>query len=118
MGAKSRWLIALAEAPALGKSKAGAKAVRLAQLARAGFRVPRGFYIPIAGYQRFLRHNQLQLKIQLELGRSPLASMRWEELWDTALRIRSGFLAGEVPPELKARSVRRWIAWGRRSRSW
>jgi pyruvate,water dikinase len=36
----------------------------------------------------------------MELGRKPLESMRWEEIWDAALRIRSAFLARPVPPDL------------------
>lgn len=102
MGASSGWLIPLSEALAPGESKVGAKAVRLAQLGRAGFRVPRGFCLPVACYERFLHDNKLDLKIHLELGRKPLSSMRWEELWDTALRIRASFLAGEVPSAVSA----------------
>ena len=37
----------------------------------------------------------------MELGRKPLDSMRWEELWDTALRIRSKFLATPVPRDVE-----------------
>ncbi len=96
MGSNSRWLIPLTAAVAHGEAKVGAKALRLAELGQAGFRVPRGFCLPVACYERFLLENKLDLKIELELGRKPLSSMRWEELWDTALRIRSGFLAGTV----------------------
>ncbi len=97
MGSGSRWLIPLTEAVAQGEAKVGAKALRLAELGQAGFRVPRGFCLPVACYERFVRENKLDLKIELELGRKPLSSMRWEELWDTAHRIRAGFLAGTVP---------------------
>jgi phosphohistidine swiveling domain-containing protein len=31
------------------------------------------------------------------MGRKPFASLRWEEIWDMALRIRSAFLAAPVP---------------------
>ncbi len=102
MGAGVRWVIPLAEASALGQAEVGAKAVRLAQLTRAGFRVPRGFCLPVACYEDFLRENQLDRVIQIELGRKPLASVRWEELWDLALRIRSGFLSGEMPEAVSA----------------
>jgi pyruvate,water dikinase len=33
----------------------------------------------------------------MELGRKPLDAMRWEELWDAALRIRSAFLRARIP---------------------
>ena len=36
----------------------------------------------------------------MELGRKPFESMRWEEVWDTALRIRSAFLSAPVPPAI------------------
>lgn len=32
--------------------------------------------------------------------------MRWEEIWDAALRIRSAFQAGEFPPEIKDQIIR------------
>ena len=33
--------------------------------------------------------------VAVELGRKSLDDMRWEEIWDTALRIRSAFLASD-----------------------
>jgi pyruvate,water dikinase len=33
----------------------------------------------------------------MELGRKSLDGMRWEEIWDAALRIRSEFLRAEIP---------------------
>ena len=36
----------------------------------------------------------------MELGRKTLAEMRWEEIWDAALRIRSRFSMAEVPAEI------------------
>ena len=33
----------------------------------------------------------------MELGRKPFDQLRWEEIWDTALRIRSAFVAHPVP---------------------
>ena len=38
--------------------------------------------------------------IAVELGRKPLNGMRWEEIWDAALRIRSRFLRAEMPAEV------------------
>ena len=41
----------------------------------------------------------------MELGRKPLDNMRWEELWDAALRLRSAFLTAPFPEPL-ADSIR------------
>ena len=39
----------------------------------------------------------------MELGRKDFADMRWEEIWDAALRIRNLFLTNPVPHELSKR---------------
>ncbi len=106
MGAQARWLIPLADALALPESQVGGKALRLSELQRAGFRVPPGFCLPVACYERFVKKNELDVKIGMELGRKPLSSMRWEELWDTALRIRSPFLGGKIPAPVTAAARR------------
>jgi pyruvate,water dikinase len=94
------WAITLAEAADTDERFIGGKAAKLAQLTRAGFRVPRGFCVTTAAYERFLREQRLADVIRMELGRKPFESMRWEEIWDTALRIRSAFLATPVPAVL------------------
>jgi len=92
-----RWVVPLADVDTAAELPVGGKAARLAQLVRAGFRVPPGFCIPVAAYERFVAVNRLDRTLRLELGRKPLEAMRWEELWDTALRIRSAFLAAAIP---------------------
>ncbi len=94
------WLIPLRELAGLGMETIGGKAQRLAQLAKAGFRTPEGFCITTEAYRSFLERNGLASVIQMELGRKPIEEMRWEEIWDAALRIRSGFLAAPLPGEL------------------
>ncbi len=42
------------------------------------------------------------MRILAELDRKDFADMRWEELWDTALRIRSLFLTTPLPEEVRA----------------
>lgn len=44
----------------------------------------------------------LSKHLAMELGRKPLDAMRWEELWDAALRIRSAFLRAGVPDAIAA----------------
>jgi pyruvate,water dikinase len=100
-----RWIIPLAEVTPAIEPTVGGKAARLAQLVRAGFQVPPGFCIPVAGYERFVTEADLATVVRLALGRKPLEAMRWEELWDTALRIRSAFLAASIPTRLAASIV-------------
>lgn len=87
----------------------GGKAAKLGSLIQAGFRVPRGFGITTKAYEQFINKSGLSDKIAMELGRKPLEAMRWEELWDAALRIRSAFMQTEVP-ETIAVQIRQALA--------
>ena len=100
MGARQRFVISLAEVTDADEPFVGGKAARLATLARAGFAVPGGFCLTIEAYQRFLAAARLGDLIGMELGRKAFGDMRWEEIWDASLRIRSGFTAAAVPPEI------------------
>ena len=91
------WVIPLAEAALCDDQRIGGKAAQLARLHRAGFRIAPGFCVTVAAYEQFLRDTQLQRVIQMELGRKPFEELRWEELWDAALRIRNRFSAAELP---------------------
>jgi len=94
------WVIPLAQAADHNERWIGGKAANLAQLARVGFRVPDGFFITTRAYEQFVEGQNLTRLIRIELGRKPFASMRWEEIWDVALRIRSAFLAALIPRPL------------------
>ena len=71
----------------------GGKAAKLARLARAGFEVPRGFCLTTRAYQAFVKNAGITATLRMELGRKSMDDMRWEEIWDAALRIRATFLA-------------------------
>ena len=71
----------------------GGKAAKLAQLMSAGFEVPRGFCLTTRAYEAFVKEAGITAAIRMELGRKSLEEMRWEEIWDAALRIRAAFLA-------------------------
>ena len=90
-------LIPLDDARALATPEVGGKAARLNELIRAGFRVPPGVCLTTAGYAAFLEEHRLEPALRSELGRKPLGEMRWEEMWDAALRLRALFLARPVP---------------------
>ena len=93
------WIVPLSEADG-AESVFGGKAANLARLAQAGFRVAPGFCIAIEAYEQFLEANRLGAVIQMELGRKPLEQMRWEEIWDAALRIRNRFLNSAIADDL------------------
>jgi len=94
--------VPLADADRIGPRIVGGKAANLARLVRSGVHVPVGFCITTATYDRFVAWHGLDAVIRRELDRKPLDSMRWEELWDAALRIRSAFLRCPIPEDIGA----------------
>ncbi|MHC4672389.1 MAG: PEP/pyruvate-binding domain-containing protein [Planctomycetota bacterium] len=80
---------------------AGGKAVRLAVMAAAGVRVPNGICITTNAYESFMASSGLQERILLELSRKAFDQMRWEEIWDAALRIRHMFLNATLPVDIR-----------------
>ncbi len=85
-----------------GAAGVGGKALALARMARAGIAVPPFLAVTTAAYEAFLDAAQLRARILTELDRKDFADMRWEEMWDAALRIRSLFLTAPLPEELRA----------------
>jgi pyruvate,water dikinase len=106
VGAGETVIVPLSDAARCDEALVGGKAVALGRLVAAGHRVPPGFCVPVTAYQRYVEEAGLTRAIHMELERKPLESMRWEEIWDTALRIRSAFLAADMPAELAAQIVR------------
>jgi phosphohistidine swiveling domain-containing protein len=78
----------------------GGKAAVLRRLQEGGARVPATLCISAEAYRHFIRQSGLQERIQLELHRKNFSDMRWEEIWDAALRIRSLFLRHRMPEDL------------------
>jgi len=92
----------------------GGKALALAKLSRSGLAVPPFSVVTTAAYEAFV-DGPLQARILFELERKDVADMRWEELWDAALRIRSLFLAtplAEALHEPLAAALRERVAAG------
>ncbi|MBN2552058.1 MAG: hypothetical protein JXB06_04785 [Spirochaetales bacterium] len=79
----------------------GGKALALARLLRHGFPVPEGLCILTGAYRLFVDTTALAERIRLELSRKEFRHMRWEELWDAALRIRHLFAHTPFPPEVE-----------------
>ena len=80
----------------------GGKALALARMARAGLAVPPFVAVTTEAYRAYLGATGLHVRILTELDRKEFAEMRWEELWDTALRIRNLFLTTPLPEEVRA----------------
>jgi phosphohistidine swiveling domain-containing protein len=95
------WVIPLAKAALVDEQRIGGKAAQLARLHATGFQVVPGFCITVAAYEQFLQANQLPRTIQMELGRKPFEELRWEELWDAALRIRNRFSESQLPADVE-----------------
>ena len=100
MGAGPALIIPLAGAGDRADHVVGGKARGLGRLISAGYRVPAGFCIGVAAYEQFVTASGLEAMISRELRRKPLEAMRWEEIWDAALRIRAAFLSAPMATEL------------------
>jgi pyruvate,water dikinase len=82
--------------------RVGGKALALAALAGAGFRVPAFLCLTADAYRAFVDGSGLRERILLELHRKDFKEMRWEEIWDCATRIRNLFLRKPWPASLEA----------------
>jgi len=80
----------------------GGKAYRLARLEQQGFPTPPWVCITTRAYDAYLDATGLRERVALEIHRKAFESMRWEELWDCATRIRNLFLSTPLPPDLEA----------------
>ena len=75
-----------------------ARVLRLPGWRGRGFQVPPALCITAEAYDEYVTATGLRERILLELHRKDFNQMRWEELWDAALRIRNLFL-GHSPPQ-------------------
>lgn len=83
----------------------GGKGFALAEMAKKGLRVPEAVCVTTGAYNEYVTKTGLRDQIILELYRKAFEDMRWEEIWDTSLRIRSLFIKTSMPPALRARLV-------------
>ncbi len=86
--------------------RVGGKAVSLANLMRGGFRVPDGLCVTASAYEAFIAGAGLRERILLELNRKDARHLRWEEVWDSALRIRGMFLNHPLPEAMREELTR------------
>jgi len=92
-------------------ARVGGKAVALAALRRTGHPIPRSLCLSTEAYELFVEQAALRAVIHQELGRKSFDDMRWEEIWDTALRIRNRFLRAPVPDEVRSEVEMRLEEW-------
>ena len=83
----------------------GGKAVALARVAHAGLAIPKTICVDAQVYDQFVETTGLRARIVMEYERKPFDEIRWEEMWDTALRIQNLFLNTELPRDI-ARPLR------------
>ncbi len=100
MGTTGKWVIPFSNPEGISDIQCGGKAARLAELVIEKYRIPNGFCVPVSAYERFVQDGNLRTVINLELERKPFEKMRWEEIWDAALRIRSAFLETPIPESI------------------
>ena len=90
-------ILRLDEIDETSRPVAGGKAVALATVARTGLAVPKAICVAAQVYDRFLKDTGLRPRLVMEYERKPFDQMRWEEIWDTALRIQNLFIHTEFP---------------------
>jgi len=88
-----------ASAPGDLPPQTGGKALNLARLAQAGFRVPQTLYLPHDAYAWFIREARLEREIEA-LAADTVDRLRWEEIWDASLALRNAFMRHQVPKPL------------------
>lgn len=93
-------IIALHEIRAEDQDQVGGKASSLATMIRMGLNIPDALCVKTAAYKQFITLEGLRERILLELNRKNFQEMRWEEMWDTSLRIRNMFLNAAFPADL------------------
>jgi pyruvate,water dikinase len=78
----------------------GGKGFALATMIQRNMAVPHALCVTTEAYHHYLASGGLRERIAMELSRKAFAKMRWEELWDTSLRLQNLFLHSPFPTEL------------------
>ena len=93
-------VIQLQEIEKKDRKRVGGKSFALAMMARQRLNVPDAICLSTEAYRSYVASTGLRERILLELNRKNFHEMRWEEMWDAALRIRNMFLRTPIPPDL------------------
>jgi len=84
------------------RQRVGGKGFALAMMARESLTVPEAICITTEAYHQYMKSTGLRDNLVMVLYRKAFKDMRWEEIWDTALRIRNLFLKTAIPTDLRA----------------
>ncbi len=96
------WILGIDEIRPGDRPLVGGKAFNLARLAEMGYALPQTLCVTTRAYDSFVDSAGIRERIQMELNRKPFSEMRWEEVWDAALRIRHLFSGHALPADLAA----------------
>jgi len=111
MGSPIEYAIPVVDAHQYPVNKVGGKSKNISLCFRENFRVPEGFAITTDSYFAYLRTNKLAEAIDKELVRKNPDEMRWEEIWDSALRIRHAFSKGILPVDIERQFLKALSQW-------
>ena len=94
-------ILSLHEITPQDRPRVGGKGFALALMQRGGMNVPDALCITTQVYQDYVSLTGLRDLMLMELFRKPFDQMRWEEIWDTSLRIRNMFAKTPLPRALQ-----------------
>ncbi len=94
------WIIPIEHIAAKDRPRVGGKGFALYRLFHQGFTIPDTVCITVEAYEEFISKTGLKERILIELHRKDFKDMRWEEIWDTSLRIRNLFVNKTFPKGL------------------
>jgi len=83
------------------RESVGGKSFALATMVKNGMKVPEALCLRVEAYHRYLETTGLGARILMEFNRKDFAEVRWEEMWDAALRIRNLFTNTPMPSDLR-----------------
>ena len=83
------------------RESVGGKSFALATMVKNGMKVPEALCLKVDAYHRYLETTGLGARILMEFNRKDFAEVRWEEMWDAALRIRNLFIHTPMPSDLR-----------------
>ena len=83
------------------RESVGGKSFALAAMVKNGMKVPEALCLKVEAYHRYLENTGLGARILMEFNRKDFAEVRWEEMWDAALRIRNLFTNTPMPSDLR-----------------
>jgi len=106
-----KWIVSLEDMPEQTHLTVGGKGAALAFLAKSGFVIPKTLCVTADSYDYFITRTGLRERILLELSRKDYNDMRWEEIWDASLRIRSMFLTQQIPEDLSTQLHQALSSW-------